>query len=97
MSLCLGAHSAHSKGKISFVNRSPWFISPRDLDGVFAVFYVKNKRDKRPRRKKAEADEYLKLISWYEAILNRKSNAASKISNMKRIELIAKLLELIII
>ena len=79
------------------MNETPWSTSLQDLDGVFAVFYVKNRYDKRLRLKKAEPQEYMKLITRYEAILNRKSNAASKISDMKPVELIAKLPELVMI
>lgn len=61
------------------------------------MLYVKNKWDKRPRLNKAEPQEYTKLISGYEAILNKKSDATNKISNMKRVQLIAELLELVMI
>lgn len=37
------------------------------------------------------------FISKYKAILNKKSNAASKISNIEPVELIAKLLKLVMI
>ncbi len=63
----------------------------------FAVFYVKDKWDKHLRLKKAEPQKYMKLISRYEAILNRKSNASSKISDIEPVELIVALLEMIII
>lgn len=73
---------------------TPWSTSSRDLDGVFAVLYIKNKWDKRPRLKKAEPhQEYMKLISKYEAILNRKSDISSKISNIEPVELMVDLLE----
>lgn len=39
----------------------------------------------------------MKLISKYEAILNKKSDAASKISDIEPVESIAELLELVII
>ncbi len=91
------ACAAHSETKIWFVSGTTWSTSPRDLDGVFAVFYVKDEWDKRPRLKKAEPQEYMKLISRYEVILNRKSNATNKINDMEPIELIAKLLEMVMI
>ncbi len=97
MSLCLVAYAAHSEAKIWFVSGTLWSTSPRDLDGVFAVFYVKNEWDKRPRLMKAEPQEYMKLISSYEAILKRKSDAASKISNIEPVESMAELLEIIMI
>lgn len=39
----------------------------------------------------------MKLINRYKAILNGKSNTASKISDIKLVKLIAKLLEVIMI
>ncbi len=95
--MCLGAYAAHSKAKIWFVSGTLWSTSPQDLDEVFAVFYVKDKWDKHSRLKKAETQKYMKLISRYEAILNRKSNAASKISDMEPVESIAELLEIVMI
>lgn len=97
MSLCLGTRAAHSKAKIYFVSRTPWSTSPQDLDEVFAVFHVKNHWDKCPRLKKAEPQGYMKLISWYEAILNRKSDAVNKISDMEPVESMVEILELVII
>lgn len=60
----------------------------------FAVFYVKNKWDKRPRLKNAKSQKYIKLITKYKAILNKKSDATSKISNIELVESIAELLNL---
>ncbi len=97
MSLCWGARAAYSEAKIWFVSGTPWSTSPRDLDRVFAVFYVKNEWDKRPRLRKAEPQEYIKLISRYEAILNKKSDAVSKISNMEPVKSMAELLEIVMI
>lgn len=84
--LCLSACVTHSEAKI-LLSETPGSTSPWDLDGVFAIFYVKNEWNKRPRLKKAKPREYIKLISRYEAILNGKSNATSKISNMELVEL----------
>lgn len=76
---------------------TPWFTSAQDLDRIFGVFYIKNKWDKCLRLKNAEPQEYIKLNSRYEAIPNRKSNAASKISDIEPVELMVELLELVII
>lgn len=92
MSLCLGTHATHSRAKIWFVSKTLWFTSFGDLDGVFAIFYIKNKWDKYPRLKKVALQEYMKLISRYEVILNWKCNIASKISDIKSIELMVELL-----
>lgn len=97
MSLCLGACTTYFKAKIWFISETPWSKSPRDLDGGFVVLYIKNKWDKRPKLKKAESQKYMKLISRYKTILNRKSDATSKISDIEPIESIAKLLEIVII
>lgn len=97
ISLCLGACAAHCKAKIWFMSRSLWSPSLQNLDGVFAVFYIRDKWDKCSRLKKTELQEYLKLITRYEVILNRKSDAARKISNIEPVESIAKLLELVMI
>lgn len=97
MSLCLGACAAHSEAKIWFVSGTPWSTSPWDLNGVLAVFYVNDKWNKRLRLKKTEPQKYMKLISQYEAILNKKSNATSNISNIEPVEFMAVLLELIMI
>lgn len=69
------------------MNKTPWFIFSQDLDRVYAVFYVKNKWDKYSKLKKAKSQKYIKLISRYEAILNRKIDIISKISNIEPIEL----------
>lgn len=62
-----------------------------------AVLYVKEKWDKYPRLKKKESQEYIKFISRYETILNRRSNTASKISNLESVGSIIDILEIIII
>lgn len=97
MCLYLGACVAHSKAKIWFVSEILWFISLWDFDRVFTVFYVKDEQNKRLKLKKTKSQEYMMFISRYKAILNKKSNAASKISNIKPVEVIAKLLKLVII
>ncbi len=97
MSLCLGTCAALSEAKIWFVSGTPWSTSPRNLDRVFEVFYVKDEWDKHLRLKKAEPQEYMKLISRYKAILNRKSDADSKISDMKQMESMMELPEIVMI
>lgn len=74
MCLCLRAYTTHSEAKIWFVSGTWWSTSPQDLDEIFVVLYIKNKWDKHPRLKKIKSQEYIKLISEYKAILNRKSN-----------------------
>lgn len=97
MFLCLSACATHFEVRIGFVSETLWSTSLRDLDVGFADLYIKNEWDKRPRLKMAEPQEYMKLISRYIVILNRKSDATSKISNMEPVESIAELLKLVII
>lgn len=97
MSLYLNVCTTYSKAKIWFVSETLQFIFPKDLNEVFAIFYVKNKWDKRPRQKKAKPQEYIKLISKYKAILNRKSESTSKISSLEPVEQMAELLKLVMI
>lgn len=97
MFLYFGAYVAHFKAKIWFIRRIPWFTFFEDLDSIFIVFYVKNKWDKCLKLKKVKSQKYIKLISRYETILNWKSNTVSKISNIKLVELMAELIEVIII
>lgn len=77
--------------------RTLWSIFSWNLDRVFAIFYIKNKWDKRPNQKKVKSQEYMKLICRYEVILNRKSDIAGKINNMELVELMVELLEVIMI
>lgn len=80
-----------------FMNEILSFTSFSDFDGVFAVNYINNKWDKCPKSKKTEQQEYMKLISRYEAIPNRKRSAASKISNIETVESMTELPKLILI
>lgn len=63
MSLCLHAHTAHADAKIWFVSGTPWSTSLQDLDGGFPVFYVKESWDMHAQLRKAELQEYNKLLS----------------------------------
>lgn len=67
------------------------------LKWSFAILYIQDKWNKCLRLKNTEPQEYIKLINRYEMILNRKSNAASKISNIELVELTAELLEIVMI
>ena len=49
------------------------------------------------RLRKAEPQEYNKLISQYKTVFNRKTDTTSKMSNQKPVELMTELLEVIII
>ena len=93
----MSAHVAHFETKIWLVNETLLSISLQDLNDDFAVLYIINKWNNSPRQKKVEPQEYIKPMYSYKAILNKKSNAASKISNIKSVELMAELLEVIII
>lgn len=46
---------------------------------------------------KIEFQKHIKLISRYKTILNRKNNNTNKISNIKLVQSITKLLKVIII
>ena len=41
MSLCLQSCITHVDTQIWFISGTLWSMSPRDLDGVFSIFYVK--------------------------------------------------------
>lgn len=47
--------------------------------------------------RKADPQKYNKLITRYEAIFNQKIDVAGKISNQEPVELMAELLEMIMI
>lgn len=47
--------------------------------------------------RKIKLQKYLKLINKYQTILNKKNNTVSKKRNIELVDLIAKLLEIIII
>lgn len=64
---------------------------------MFAVFYVKKKWDKHAKLKKADPQEYNKLITWYKAVLNNKTNATGMTKNYKPIEFMVELLKMILI
>lgn len=68
-------------------------MSHQNSDRLFVVFYIKtskiNAQDYRRQN-------YIKLIRIYKAILNRKKNTASKISNIQSVQLIVDLLKVII-
>lgn len=97
MSLYLGARTAYSKAKIWLVSRTAWSTSFQDLNWVFTILYIKDKWDKHSKPKKTKPQKYIKLISKYKGILNRKIDAASKKINIDIVQLMAELLELIII
>lgn len=59
--------------------------------------YIRKEWNKRPRLRKIELQEYTKLINKYIAILNKKSNTTSKISNIEPVESMTELLEIIMI
>ena len=92
MSLYLHACTAHANTKIWFVSGTPWSTSPRDLDGVFAILYVKEAWSKHARLRKIDLQKYNKLITQYKAVLNRKTNVATKIRDQEPVELMAELL-----
>lgn len=97
MSLCLQARTAHADAKIWFISGTPWSTSPRDLDGVFSVLYVKETWDMHARLRKADPQEYNKLITRYEAVLNRRTDVVGKMSDQEPVESMAELLEVIMI
>ena len=97
MSLCLRACITHANAQIWFISGTPWSTSSRDLDGLFSVFYVKETWDMHAPLKKADSQEYNKLITWYEAVLNRKTDVIGKMSNQEPVKTMAELLEMIMI
>lgn len=54
MSLCLQARTAHADAKIWFISGTSWSMSPRDLDGMFTVLYVKETWDMHAQLRKAD-------------------------------------------
>lgn len=97
MTLCLAARRAHPDARVWFVSGTPWSTSPRDLDGVFSVLYIKKIWDNHARLDKAGPEAYGKLITRYEAILNRSASAASKSNDHEPVEAMAELLEVVMI
>lgn len=97
MAKCLGARRAHAEARVWFVSKTSWSTSPRDLDGVFAVLYVKNIWNNHARLKKAEPGANAMLISQYEAVLNRSNKVANKLTDQEPVEAMAELLEVIMI
>lgn len=97
MFLCLQARTTHADAKIWFISETPWSTSPQDLDGVFLVFYVKETWNMYARLRKADSQEYNKLITRYKAVLNRRTDFVGKMSDQKPGESMAELLEVIMI
>ena len=97
MSLCLQACTTHANAKILFISGTPWFMSPQDLNRVFSVLYVKKTWNMHAQLRKADPQEYNKLITRYKVVLNRRTDVVCKMSDQKPVELMAELLEMIMI
>ena len=97
MFLYLYTYTTHADIKIWFISGTPWFTSPRDLNGVFSVLYIKETWDMHTWLRKADPQEYNKLITRYEAVLNQRTDVVGKMSNQEPVESMAELLEMIMI
>lgn len=82
MFLYLHTCFTYANAKIWFASKTFCSIFPQDLNEMFVVFYVKKIWSKYARLKKADLQEYNKLITWYKVVLNRKTNTASKQATM---------------
>ena len=96
MDVCRNARTKNNGCQVWFVSGTPWAKSPRDLQGVLEVLSGPS-WEHHPCLKAATGEQYRRLISSYEALLNRTEAIPLLLTKNNPISTMAEILETIMI
>ena len=96
MDVCRNARTKNNGCQVWFVSGTPWAKSPRDLQGVLEVLSGPS-WEHHPCLKAATGEQYRRLISGYEALLNRTEAIPLLLTKNNPISTMAEILETIMI
>ncbi len=96
MDICRNARNKNKECQVWFVLRTPWAKSPRDLQGMLDVLSGPS-WEHHPALKAAMGEQYGRLISGYEALLNKTEFIPSWSIDNNLIRTMAEILETLMI
>lgn len=96
MDICRNARTKNDGYQVWFVSGTPWAKFPRDLQGVFEVLSGPD-WEHHPSLRAAIGEQYGKLISSYEALLNRTEAIPHQLTESNPIRTMAEILETLMI
>ena len=96
MDICRNARTKNDGCQVWFVLGTPWAKSPRDLQGVLEVLSGPS-WENHPCLKAATGEQYRRLISGYEALLNKTEAIPHLLTKSNPIRTMAKILETLMI
>ncbi len=96
MDICRNARNKNKECQVWFVSGRPWAKSPRNLQGVLEVLSGPSWKH-HPTLKAAMGEQYGRLISGYEALLNRTEFISSQLIDNSPIRTMAEILETLMI
>lgn len=96
MDICRSARTKNNSCKVWFVSGTPWAKSPRDLQGVLEVLSGPSWQY-HPSLQAAMGDQFGRLISGYEALLNKTDALPHRMNDSDPIHTMADILETLMI